>query len=90
MAPEVKKYISKIIPYAGGKPVEEVQREYGLEIIPNAKSLTPNAYSAVVLAVAHNQFKEMGAEMIRELMKPDGILYDIKYVWPKDAVDGRL
>ena len=79
----------------------EVQHEYGFSLISDlrtqtscgaAESLTETAdgYSAVVLAVAHNQFKEMGAEAIRALMKPDGILYDLKYVLPKNAVDGRL
>ena len=49
-----------------------------------------SGYSAIVLAVAHNEFKEMGVAAIRGLMKPDGVLYDIKYVLPKEAVDGRL
>jgi UDP-N-acetyl-D-glucosamine/UDP-N-acetyl-D-galactosamine dehydrogenase len=47
-------------------------------------------YESVILAVGHEEFREMGAEAIRALAKPDGILYDIKYVFPKNAVDGRL
>ena len=69
---------------------DEVLREYDLSVVPKASSLEPQAYSTVVLAVAHNEFKEMGVEKIRELMANDGVLYDIKYVLPKEAVDGRL
>jgi UDP-N-acetyl-D-galactosamine dehydrogenase len=47
-------------------------------------------YDSVILAVAHQEFKEMGAEAIRAMVKPDGIIYDLKYVLPKEAVDGRL
>jgi len=68
----------------------EVQHEYGLSLISGLRSLTVGGYDAVVLAVAHNQFKEMGAAAVRALMKPDGVLYDIKYVFSKNAVDGRL
>ncbi len=68
----------------------EVQHEYGLSIVPDNQSLTPNAYSAIVLAVAHNEFKALGVQKIRDLMAENGVLYDIKYVLPKDSVDGRL
>jgi UDP-N-acetyl-D-galactosamine dehydrogenase len=68
----------------------EVKHEYDLEIIPNAENLTPNAYSAVVLAVAHNEFKVMSVDKIRGLLASNGVLYDIKYVLSKEAVDGRL
>ena len=47
-------------------------------------------YDAVVLAVAHRQFKEMGIEAIRALAKPQHVLFDIKYILDADSVDGRL
>jgi UDP-N-acetyl-D-galactosamine dehydrogenase len=49
-----------------------------------------DGYAAVVLAVAHNEFKAMGAEAIRALVQPDGIIYDLKSVLPRDLVDARL
>jgi UDP-N-acetyl-D-galactosamine dehydrogenase len=47
-------------------------------------------YDAIIVAVAHDQFKAMGTTEIRQLGKPDSIIYDIKYLLPKDEVDGRL
>jgi UDP-N-acetyl-D-galactosamine dehydrogenase len=43
----------------------------------------------VVLAVAHREFKALGAG-VREYAKPGGVVYDVKSALPRDAVDGRL
>jgi UDP-N-acetyl-D-galactosamine dehydrogenase len=48
------------------------------------------SYDAVVLAVAHQQFAQMGAEKIRALGKPVHVLYDLKYLLPAHAADLRL
>ncbi len=66
---------------------EEAQNEYGLAPIDAPAAGT---YDAIILAVAHNQFLELGVDAIRAFGKPDNILYDIKSVLPKDAVDARL
>ncbi len=47
-------------------------------------------YDAIVLAVAHDEFKEMGAERIRAFGKPGSVVFDVKHVLPTGAVDGRL
>jgi len=44
----------------------------------------------VVIAVAHDQFKALGEQGIREFCKEVAVLYDIKYILPADAVDDRL
>jgi UDP-N-acetyl-D-galactosamine dehydrogenase len=44
----------------------------------------------VVLAVAHKEFKALGADGVRGFLKEGGVLYDIKHLLPADAVDGRL
>jgi UDP-N-acetyl-D-glucosamine/UDP-N-acetyl-D-galactosamine dehydrogenase len=51
---------------------------------------TAASYDAVVLAVAHQQFAQMGVEKIRALGKPVHVLYDLKYLLPAHAVDLRL
>ncbi|MBB1594530.1 Vi polysaccharide biosynthesis protein VipA/TviB [Achromobacter sp. UMC46] len=66
---------------------EEAVHEYGLT--PVAK-LEEGKYDAVILAVAHNQFKALGAEGIRKLGKAQHILYDLKYVLSADESDLRL
>ena len=65
----------------------DAEHEYGITPInepPQGK------YDAIVLAVAHRQFREMGVEKIRKLGRRDCVLYDIKSILPKDQVDGRL
>ncbi len=65
----------------------EAVHEYGVELIAEP---TPGHYDAIILAVAHHQFREMGVERIRALGKPDSVLFDVKYLLPANAVDGRL
>lgn len=43
-----------------------------------------------IIAVAHNEFKAMGADAIHALGKKDHIVFDAKYLFRKDEVDGRL
>jgi UDP-N-acetyl-D-galactosamine dehydrogenase len=66
---------------------EGAQHEYGLSTIKEAED---NTYDAIVLAVSHNEFKVMGAEAIRALGKAESVIYDLKYVLPKESVDIRL
>ena len=47
-------------------------------------------YDAIVLAVAHREFIAMDAAAVRALGKPGAVVYDVKRVWPAEAVDGRL
>ena len=46
--------------------------------------------NAIVVGVAHDQFRRMGIAKVRELGKRSHVLYDIKYVFPAGEVDGRL
>lgn len=54
-----------------------------------AEPLT-GGYDAVVLAVAHARFREMEGAAIRRLLVTGGVVYDVKSVWPREVVDGRL
>ncbi|NTY98331.1 Vi polysaccharide biosynthesis UDP-N-acetylglucosamine C-6 dehydrogenase TviB [Acinetobacter radioresistens] len=65
----------------------EAQHEYGITPVAN---LEQGHYDAVILAVAHEQFKAMGAAEIRALGKPEHILYDLKYVLDQSESDLRL
>jgi UDP-N-acetyl-D-glucosamine/UDP-N-acetyl-D-galactosamine dehydrogenase len=47
-------------------------------------------YDAIIVAVSHDQFKELGIEGVKALGKENHVLYDIKYLFPSDGVDGRL
>jgi UDP-N-acetyl-D-galactosamine dehydrogenase len=65
----------------------EAWHEYGLRLLDDPPAQT---YDAAIIAVAHRQFRELGAPVLRAWMKPHGVLYDVKHVLPRDAVDGRL
>jgi len=65
----------------------EAEREYG--IVPVAAP-EKGAYDAIVVAVGHRQFRELGIDGIRALGRPGAVVYDVKYLFPPDAVDGRL
>ncbi|HHF0550413.1 TPA: Vi polysaccharide biosynthesis UDP-N-acetylglucosamine C-6 dehydrogenase TviB, partial [Vibrio antiquarius] len=66
---------------------EEAQHEYGLTVEKKAKS---DYYDGIILAVAHDEFKQAGAEEIRSYGKENHVLYDLKYVLDKESVDMRL
>ncbi|MCR0011007.1 Vi polysaccharide biosynthesis UDP-N-acetylglucosamine C-6 dehydrogenase TviB [Acinetobacter baumannii] len=65
----------------------EVQHEYGLAPI---KTLQQGMYDAIVIAVAHNEFKSMSAQEFHALGKAKHVLYDLKYVLNKTDADLRL
>jgi len=65
----------------------EAKNEYGIEVINN---LDDEKYDAIILAVAHKQFAEMGIEQIRKIAKNEHVIYDIKHLLPANSVDGRL
>lgn len=65
----------------------EAANEYGLVV---SKAAEEGEYDAVLVAVAHDEFKEMGVKAIRAFGRPKNILYDLKYVFPRDDVDIRL
>jgi len=66
---------------------DEAMHEYGLT--PVTAPLA-GAYDAIILAVAHQQFIELGAERIRALGKPNSVLYDLKYLLKPEEADLRL
>jgi UDP-N-acetyl-D-galactosamine dehydrogenase len=65
----------------------ETRHEYGFRL---TASLRRGRYDAVVIAVSHNEFKEMGVRGIRALCRPRHVIYDIKHVLPAAQTDGRL
>jgi UDP-N-acetyl-D-glucosamine/UDP-N-acetyl-D-galactosamine dehydrogenase len=66
---------------------QEAKKEYGLSLI--AKPLIGN-YDAIIIAVAHSQFKDLGIDEIKKYGKKNHIVYDLKYVFQFIEVDGRL
>jgi len=65
----------------------EARHEYDIDPVAEPAHGT---YDAVVVAVGHREFVALGADGIRAFGKPLSVVYDVKYVLPRDAVDGRL
>jgi UDP-N-acetyl-D-glucosamine/UDP-N-acetyl-D-galactosamine dehydrogenase len=84
---ELKKFGSKVDVYDPWADADEAEHEYGLRPV---KKLRNGLYDAVVIGVAHNEFRKLGIDKVRALGKKNHVLYDIKYVFPTAAVDGRL
>ncbi len=87
MIDEFREYDARVDVYDPWVDRHEAQDEYGIELLDK---LDNGQYDAVVLAVSHQQFKDLGADRIRALGKANSVLFDIKYILPEDKVDGRL
>lgn len=66
---------------------DETFAEYGIR--PIEKPETGN-YDGIILAVAHQQFKNMSIQEIRALGRDNAVVYDLKYLFPADQTDARL
>ena len=66
---------------------DEVIHEYGFKPIDQP---VEGKYDAILLAVAHDEFKELSLEQIKAFGKDNHVLYDIKYLLDANEVDGRL
>ncbi|MEB2332659.1 MAG: Vi polysaccharide biosynthesis UDP-N-acetylglucosamine C-6 dehydrogenase TviB [Nitrosomonas sp.] len=84
---ELEDYNCKVDVYDPWVDKAEAQHEYDITPIEAPKS---GDYDAIILAVAHQQFKDMGASAIRTLGKPGAVLYDLKYVLDPQESDLRL
>lgn len=66
---------------------QEVHHEYGIEPVQKECLTKLAQYTAVVLAVAHNEFKDL---QWQQLIPAKHVLYDVKGLLPREMVDGRL
>ncbi|HWU52269.1 MAG TPA: nucleotide sugar dehydrogenase, partial [Tahibacter sp.] len=65
----------------------EAHAEYGLDLLGE---LPDGRYDAIVLAVAHREFKALGTTRLRAAGKPGAVLFDVKNLFARDEVDERL
>ena len=84
---ELQNYNANVSVFDPWADKAEAQHEYGLELIDAPKA---GSYDAIILCVGHDKFRELGADAIRALGKPNNVLFDVKHILPKDAVDARL
>ena len=87
MVDALKQYDLDIDIYDPWVSPAEVKIEYGLDPITE---LTPSKYDAVVLAVAHQKFKDMAMKSLTDLLKPVYVIYDLKHILERDIDALRL
>lgn len=80
----LEEYTHNITVYDPWANAADVKREYGVDI---TNTLTEKDFDAVILAVAHKEFLQLD---VRALAQPNGVVYDVKGILPKDVIDARL
>jgi UDP-N-acetyl-D-glucosamine/UDP-N-acetyl-D-galactosamine dehydrogenase len=84
---ELQKYGSEVDVYDPWADGAACHHEYGIRPV---RRLARKRYDAAVMAVAHREFRELGADGVHALCRQNHVLYDIKHVFGANQVDGRL
>ncbi len=83
----LQEYTQNITVYDPWANPARVEKEYGIRVKSEELGVRSERFDAIILAVAHDQFREMD---VKSLVKPNGVVYDVKGVLPRDIIDGRL
>ena len=84
---ELKEYHVEVDVYDPWVNPDEAKHEYGIEPVTTPQQ---GAYDGIVIAVGHKQFRELAPQTLRAFGKEELVLFDLKYVASKQAVDLRL
>jgi UDP-N-acetyl-D-galactosamine dehydrogenase len=84
---ELKEYSVQVDVFDPWIDPEAVRQEYGLTPVSSPKQ---QAYDGIILAVAHQQFRAMGATAIRAFGKAEHVIFDLKYLLDREESDLRL
>ncbi len=68
--------------------VQNVKSQYGIDIMSGDMNQLIGKYDAVILAVAHTEFKDI--DVRRFLRNKMGVVYDVKGILDRHIIDGRL
>lgn len=84
----LSEYTSNITVYDPWANAQKVEHEYGIKIAPADMEVLKGKFDAVILGVAHNEFKPLN---LRDFLAiENGVIYDVKGILPKEMIDGRL
>jgi UDP-N-acetyl-D-glucosamine/UDP-N-acetyl-D-galactosamine dehydrogenase len=84
---ELRSYHADIDVYDPWVDASDAVEEYDLKMIDTLPSAH---YDAIIVAVGHDQFRTMGIDAIRKLGKPECVIFDVKYLFPKQCTTARL
>lgn len=84
----LSEYTNNITVYDPWADTASVKHEYGIDITSGDIEKLSGKFDAVILGVAHNEFKSMN---VRDFLKSDnGVIYDVKGILDRNVIDGRL
>lgn len=84
---ELAEYNIHVDVYDPWVSIAEAEHEYDITPI---REPADGGYDAIIIAVAHNEFRELGAANIRGYGKAEHVLYDLKYLLSASESDLRL
>jgi UDP-N-acetyl-D-galactosamine dehydrogenase len=84
----LERYNTRVDIYDPWINIADAEHEYGLHCLADVPGL--GEYAAIVLAVGHRQFVELGERGIKAFGQPGAVLFDVKSILPRGAADGRL
>jgi UDP-N-acetyl-D-galactosamine dehydrogenase len=84
----LQRYNTQVDVYDPWISLADAEHEYGLKCL--AEVPKAGEYAAIVLAVGHRQFVELGEQGVKAFGKPGAVLFDVKGILPFGAADGRL
>ena len=84
----LRSYNTQVDVYDPWIDLSEAEHEYGLQCL--AQTPKPGQYAAIILAVGHQQFLDLGDQGIKAWGQPGAVVYDVKSILPIGAADGRL
>lgn len=84
----LQRYNAQVDIYGPWINVTEARREYGLQCLADMPA--PGQYAAIILAVGHEQFVQLGETGIQVLGQAGAVLFDVKSILPLGSTDGRL
>ena len=84
---ELREYGAVVDVFDPWVDADEAMHEYGVRPVTQPEA---GAYDGIILAVAHQAFRDLGKDGIAAFGRAGHVMYDLKYVLPKSDVDLRL
>jgi UDP-N-acetyl-D-galactosamine dehydrogenase len=83
----LRDFVSEVVVYDPMADVELAKHEYGVEI---TNELPSGPFNTIILAVKHTPIDQLGEAGIKALLAPDGLIYDLKGILPRDVSHARI
>ncbi len=83
----LRDFVAEVVTYDPMADIQLAKHEYGIDI---TSDLPDGPFNAIILAVKHDPIAAMGEAGIKALLTPDGLIYDLKGILPRDVSHARI